>query len=436
LGTGSHHHASGAGPAAHRSRPVQFDHQINGLATATAAAWPTQHRQPPQCSGSYTEDTSAAWPTQDRQPQQLSGSYTDTDYKPPRASGYSGYRGRAQALPYAHAAAVRAAADEARRFVDAKRAYRDADAAKSSARGAELVRQRQRANAAALLALELRCARKAEECAQADEERCFADARRARLQNVLALLSRLYVDDEPERRVANAAAAKPGGALVEPEQHAAANEPEQRVATTIAAEPGDAPVEPEQHVAANLEQNAVVDEPERRVANAAAAEPSGAPFEPEQHAAAAEPGSALEQHAAADEPRPPLAPQPGELSERDYTVAAQPGEYPEPAVSAVADSDPEGQGPSGAPLEMAIYAPTCANSYGYQDYGLCGLCDYEPSQEDQIHAELDALDAAAERARAADAQRALQDARAAEERAQADEERRFADARRANSYGY
>ena len=115
--------ASGAGPAAHRSRPVQFDHQIDGLPTATAAAWPTQHRQPPQCSGSYTEDTSAAWPTQDRQPQQLSGSYTDTDYNPPRASGYSGYRGSAQALPDAHAAAVCAAADEERHFVDAKRAY-------------------------------------------------------------------------------------------------------------------------------------------------------------------------------------------------------------------------------------------------------------------------------------------------------------------------
>jgi len=109
----------------------------------------------------------------------------------------------------------------------------------------------------------------------------------------------------------------------------------------------------------------------------------------------------LEQHAAADEPPPPLAPQPGELSERDYTVAAQPGEYPGPAVSAVADPDLEGPGPGGAPLEMVIYAPTCANSYGYQDYGLCGLCDYEPSQEDQIHAELDARDAAAECARAA-----------------------------------
>jgi len=108
-----------------------------------------------------------------------------------------------------------------------------------------------------------------------------------------------------------------------------------------------------------------------------------------------------EQHVAADEPPPPLAPQPGKLSERDYTVVAQPGENPEPAVSAVADPDPEGSGPSGAPLEMAIYAPTCANSYGYLDYGLCGLCDYKPSQEDQIHAELDARDAAAERARAA-----------------------------------
>ena len=42
-----------------------------------------------------------------------------------------------------------------------------------------------------------------------------------------------------------------------------------------------------------------------------------------------------------------------------------------------------------------------APDYGYQDYGLCGLCDYEPSQEVQIHAELYALDAAAERARAA-----------------------------------
>jgi len=168
--------ASGAGPAAHRSRPVKFDHQINGLPTATAAAWPTQHRQPPQCSGSYTEDTAAAWPTQDRQPQQLSGSYTDADYNPPRASGYSGYRGRAQALPDAHDAAVHAAADEERRFVDAKRAYRDADAAESSALGAELVRQCKRASAAALLACELRFACKAEERAQADEERRFADA--------------------------------------------------------------------------------------------------------------------------------------------------------------------------------------------------------------------------------------------------------------------
>ena len=83
-------------------------------------------------------------------------------------------------------------------------------------------------------------------------------------------------DDEPERRVANAAAAaKPGGATFKPEQHAAANEPEQRVAITIiAAEPGSVLVEPEQHVAA-------------------------------------------------DEQPPPLVPQPGELSERevDYTVA-------------------------------------------------------------------------------------------------------------------
>jgi len=80
---------------------------------------------------------------------------TRRDYNPPRASGYSGYRGRAQALPDAHAAAVRAAADEERRFVDAKRAYRDADADKSSALGAELVRQCKRASAAALLACEL-----------------------------------------------------------------------------------------------------------------------------------------------------------------------------------------------------------------------------------------------------------------------------------------
>ena len=58
-------------------------------------------------------------------------------------------------------------------------------------------------------------------------------------------------DNEPERRVANAAAAKPGGAPLEPEQHAAANKPEQRVAITIAAEPGSVLVEPEQHIAAD-----------------------------------------------------------------------------------------------------------------------------------------------------------------------------------------
>jgi len=83
---------------------------------------------------------------------------------------------------------------------------------------------------------------------------------------------------------------------------------------------------------------------------------------------AAEPGSApveLEQHAAADEPPPPVAPQPGELSERevDYTVAAQRGEVlrlGQPAVSA--DPDPEGPGPSSAPLKMAINAPTSRSS--------------------------------------------------------------------------
>ena len=70
---------------------------------------------------------------------------------------------------------------------------------------------------------------------------------------------------------------------------------------------------------------------------------------------------AAPEHVAADEPPPPLAPQPGELSERevDYTVAAQRGEVlrlGQPAVSA--DPDPEGPGPSSAPLKMAINAPT------------------------------------------------------------------------------
>ena len=183
----------------------------------------------------------------------------------------------------------------------------------------------------------------------------------------------------------------------EPEQHAAANKPEQRVAITIADEPERRArelIEPEEHVPGGEQA-----ESEQRVAIAAANEQEQhareliqpeqhapgepAPFEPEEHAAAnepeqraaitiaAEPGSAPvepEQHAAADEPPPPLAPQPGELSERevDYTVAAQPGEVlglGQPAVSAAADPDPEGPGPSSAPLEMAINAPTSRSSH-------------------------------------------------------------------------
>ena len=144
-----------------------------------------------------------------------------------------------------------------------------------------------------------------------------------------------------QRRVANAATAEPSGEQNKPgaELEQNADEPERRVANAATAELSGEQDKP----GAELEQNA--------------AKPSGAPFEPEQHAAAAEPGSTLEQHAAAAEPRPPLAPQPGEPSERDYTVAAQPGEDPGHAVSAVADPDPEGPGPSGAPLEMAINVP-------------------------------------------------------------------------------
>ena len=41
----------------------------------------------------------------------------------------------------------------------------------------------------------------------------------------------------------------------------------------------------------------------------------------------------------------------------DYTVAAQPEEFlglGQPAVSAAADQDPEGPGPSSAPLEIGL----------------------------------------------------------------------------------
>jgi len=174
---------------------------------------------------------------------------------------------------------------------------------------------------------------------------------------------------------------------------------------------------------------------------------------------AAQPGSVLEQHAAADEPRLPLAPQPGELSERDYTVAAQPGEYPglgQPAVSAVADSDPEGPGPSGAPLEMAINAPTYPSGgpdfdgsrrrheerarapFGCVDNAraaeIVRQCALEGARAAKEHARATAERArAAKERRVANAQRALQDARAAEERA-ADEEHRLADARRAHQH--
>jgi len=154
LGTGSHHHATGTGPAAQSSRPTdfqrfptkfhlcvaplrpgfnkhgnalagfngrqgadagygyqraddqfhlcvappQFGFDKHGNALAGYNGWqgadagygyqrakdPTQHRQPQQCSGSYTEDTAAAWQTQDSQPQpqKCSGSYTD-DFNPP-----------------------------------------------------------------------------------------------------------------------------------------------------------------------------------------------------------------------------------------------------------------------------------------------------------------------------------------------------------------
>ena len=149
----------------------------------------------------------------------------------------------------------------------------------------------------------------------------------------------------------------PGGEQAESEQHvaiAAADEPEQHARELIQPEhhaPGGeqeepAPFEPEQHAAAN--------ESEQRAAITIAAEPGSTPVEPEHHATA-------------DEPPPPLAPQPGEISERevDYTVAAQPGEFlglGQPAVSAAADQDPEGPGPSSAPLEMAINTPTSRSS--------------------------------------------------------------------------
>jgi len=330
-GTGSHHHATGTGPAAQSSRPTDFqrlptqfhlcvapprpgfdkhgnvlagyngrqgadagygyqradDHQILGRPGTTAAAWPTQHGQPQQCSGSYTEDTAAAWQTQDSQPQpqKCRGSYTD-DFNPPLTypSGGPDFDIHGYALAgYSNFAEDRQRADD----------------------------DRQRAAAEHQRTIE------AEQAMRAQQQWVAEHAEMARLQRSSQLkISQLSAQLEWMKRmlqwrVANAATAELSGEQDKP--------------------------------GAELEQNA--------------AKPSGAPFEPEQHAAAAEPGSTLEQHAAAAEPRPPLAPQPGEPSERDYTVAAQPGEDPGHAVSAVADPDPEGPGPSGAPLEMAINVP-------------------------------------------------------------------------------
>ena len=188
-----------------------------------------------------------------------------------------------------------------------------------------------------------------------------------------------------EQRVAIAAADEPeqcARELVEPEQqHAAANEPppplapqpgelsEHEVDYTVAAQPGEFVGLGQPAVSAAADPG-----PESPGPSSAPLEMAiNAPFELEQRVAitiAAKAGSALvepEQHAAADEPPPPLAPQPGELSERevDYTVAAQPGEFVglgQPAVSAATDPGPEGLGPSNAPLKMAINAPTSRSS--------------------------------------------------------------------------
>ena len=237
------------------------------------------------------------------------------------------------------------AAAEARHFADAQRAHEDA-----RAQDAPAAAERARA------ARDARHARHAREAAVAADDESTGKPEQRAVNEPVSELEQPYGlighQPQPEWRVAIgiAAAAKPGGEQVEPEQQAAPNEPEQRAAITIAAEPGSAETalfEPEQHAAAN--------EPEQRAAITIAAEPGSAPVEPKQHAAA-------------DEPPPPLAPQPGELSERevDYTVAAQPGGVlglGHPAVSATADPDPEGLGPS-APLEleMAINAPTSRSS--------------------------------------------------------------------------
>jgi len=77
----------------------------------------------------------------------------------------------------------------------------------------------------------------------------------------------------------------PAGAQVESEQRvtiAAADELEQRARELI---------QPEQHALGGEQ-----DEPERRVANAAVAEPGGAPFEPGQHATANEQARAARRH--------------------------------------------------------------------------------------------------------------------------------------------
>ena len=258
-----------------------------------------------------------------------------------------------------------------RRFADNRRAHEDACAQDAPA-----------AAERACAARDARHARHAREAAvAADDESTGKPEQRAVNEPVPELEQPCGpIGHRPERRVAiGIAAAKPGG-----EQ----DEPEQRAAVTATGEPGAEPeqrarelIEPEQHVPggeqAESKQRVAItaaDEPGQRARKQIQLEqeqhaPSGkqdetAPFEPEQHAAAnepeqraaitiaAEPGSApveQEQHAAADEPLPPLAPQPGELSERevDHTVAAQPGEFVglgQPAISAAADPDSGGSG--------------------------------------------------------------------------------------------
>jgi len=285
----------------------------------------------------------------------------------------------------ARAAKKRAHASEARRVADAQRAHEDARAAEERARAAAEVRRfadNQRAHEDAC----------AQDAPAAAERACAArDARHARHARKAAVAAGAESTGKPEQRAVN----EPGPELEQP-YGPIGHRPERRAAITIADEPERRArelIEPEQHVPggeqAELEQRvaiAAADEPEQHARELiqpeqhAPGEP--APFEPEQHAAAnepdqraaitiaAKPGSAPvepEQHAATDEPPPPLAPQPGELSERevDYTVAAQLGEFVglgQPAVSAAADPDPEGPGPSSALLEMAINAPTWRSS--------------------------------------------------------------------------